>query len=94
MKIIVTIKSGKGNKSNTKDVNKSVDIIENKEGYAEIVEEKHKEKRGGETPPLNKLFPWVKRSPEIIRLLLRSEFRTSGNRRPAGPLATDDYRTR
>mgnify|MGYP001580376875 CR=1 FL=1 len=36
MKIIVTVKSGKGNKSTEKDVNKSVDIIEKISSYIEL----------------------------------------------------------
>ena len=36
MKIIVTVKSGKGNKSNTKDVDKSVDIIEKISEFVEL----------------------------------------------------------
>ena len=41
MKIIVTVKSEKGNKSTTKDVDKSVDLIEK---ISEFVELKLKEK--------------------------------------------------
>ena len=36
MKIIVTVKSEKGNKSNTKDVDKSVDIIEKISEFVEL----------------------------------------------------------
>ncbi len=36
MKIIVTVKSEKGNKSTTKDVNKSVDIIEKISEFVEL----------------------------------------------------------
>jgi len=36
MKIIVTIKSEKGNKSTTKDIDKSVDIIEKISEYMEL----------------------------------------------------------
>ena len=36
MKIIVTVKTGKVNKSTTKDVNKSVDIIEKISEFVEL----------------------------------------------------------
>ena len=36
MKIIINVQTGKGNKSTTKDVNKSVDIIEKISEFVEL----------------------------------------------------------